>query len=242
MVLDQERLYPEKWLVRASTGERIACEVRIQIIAGVIESGTVLSENKLANDFDVSRSPVREALKLLASENLVRLERMGAVVHALTEKHITEMYDVRILIETFVFERLVSQNVNPLIKELSKIVQMMKVAIDYSDADEFAHQDLLFHETIIQGIDHAYISMIWKNLRPIMESLILLSMRQRFRANVEDFSRVIENHQLYIDAINQKDRQLMNQSLHHNFDDVQQTIDQLWRTQQTLNKGEVTND
>lgn len=40
-------LYPEKWLSRASTGVRVACELRMRIISGLIESGTILSENKL---------------------------------------------------------------------------------------------------------------------------------------------------------------------------------------------------
>ena len=80
----------------------LACELRMRIISGMIENGTVLSENKLAADFEVSRSPIREALKILASENIIRLERMGAVVVGLTDKEIKEIYDVRLLIETFV--------------------------------------------------------------------------------------------------------------------------------------------
>ena len=61
----------------------------MRIISGMIENGAILSENKLAADFDVSRSPIREALKILASENIIRLERMGAVVVGLTEKEYT---------------------------------------------------------------------------------------------------------------------------------------------------------
>ena len=57
---------------------------------------------------------------------------------------------------------------------------MMKIAIKYQDADEFSYQDVLFHETIIRSINHSYILMIWNNLKPVMESLILLSMRMRF--------------------------------------------------------------
>ena len=47
----------------------------MRIISGLIESGTILSENKLAADFEVSRSPIREALRILASENIIRLEK-----------------------------------------------------------------------------------------------------------------------------------------------------------------------
>ncbi|MCH5584245.1 GntR family transcriptional regulator [Shimazuella sp. AN120528] len=234
----KEHLYPIKWLTKASAGDRVASELRMRIISGKIESGTILSENKLAADFAVSRSPVREALKTLAAENIIRLERMGAVVIGLTEKEIEEIYDVRLLIETFVFERLAQMNVNVLVNELSKILEMMKVAIKYQDADEFSYQDVLFHETIIRAIDHSYMLMIWNNLKPVMESFILLSMRVRIKEKYEDFTRIIKNHELYIEAIKTKDRTLMIKSLHKNFDDVQGKVEDLWRSQQLLVKGE----
>ncbi|HDX9654757.1 TPA: gluconate operon transcriptional repressor GntR [Bacillus wiedmannii] len=237
MTKSMEFLYPEKWLSKASAGDRVASELRMRIIAGGIESGTILSENKLAADFSVSRSPVREALKVLASENIIRLDRMGAVVIGLTEKEIEEIYDVRLLIETFIFERLVKMDTNDLVRELNKIMEMMKIAIKYNDADEFSYQDLLFHETIIRTIEHSYILMIWNNLKPVMESLILLSMRNRFKEKYEDFERVIKNHELYIKAIESKDRALMIEALHQNFDDVQGKVEDLWMSQQMLSKG-----
>ncbi|WP_449620964.1 GntR family transcriptional regulator [Robertmurraya sp. Marseille-Q9965] len=230
-------LYPEKWLSKASSGDRVAYELRMRIISRLIESGAILSENKLAADFAVSRSPIREALKILASENLIRLERMGAVVIGLKEKEIDEIYDVRLMIESFVFERLVRMDTSELAIELSKILEMMKVAIKYQDADEFSYQDVLFHETIIRYVDHSYILMIWNNLKPVMESFILLSMRMRFEEKYEDFTRIINNHELYIDAIRTKDRNLMIKSLHKNFDDVQGKVEDLWSSQQMLSKG-----
>ena len=239
MLQGQESLYPHKWLSKASTGERISSELRMRIISGLIESGTILSENKLAADFNVSRSPIREALKVLASENMIRLEKMGAVVIGLTEKEIEEIYDVRLLIETFVFERLVKQETTELVQELSKILEMMKIAIKYKDADEFSFQDVLFHETIIRAINHSYILMIWNNAKPVMEAFILLSMRVRLKEKYEDFSRIVENHQLYIEAIKTKNRNLMIQSLHQNFDDVQGKVEDLWMSQQMLSKGVV---
>ncbi|AMR64591.1 GntR family transcriptional regulator [Bacillus subtilis subsp. globigii] len=243
MLDSKDLLYPVKWLSKASTGVRVACELRMRIISGLIESGTIISENTIAADFSVSRSPVREALKILASEKIIRLERMGAVVIGLTEKEIAEIYDVRLLIETFVFERLVKIDTDLLVKDLSKILEMMKVSIKYEDADEFSYQDVLFHETIVRAIDHSYILMIWNNLKPVMESFILLSMRMRLKEKYEDFSRILDNHELYIQAIKTKDRALMIQSLHQNIDDVQEKVDDLWLSQQMLAKGaEQKND
>ncbi len=239
----KELLYPSKWLAKASAGDRVAYELRMRIISGLIESGTVLSENKLAADFAVSRSPIRDALKILASENIIRLERMGAVVIGLSEKEIEEIYDVRLLIETFVFERLVKIDTTELVIELSKILEMMKVAIKYHDADEFSYQDVLFHETIIRSVNHSYILMIWDNLKPVMESFILISMRTRFKEKYEDFTRIINNHELYLEAIKTRNRDLMIKSLHENFDDVQGKVEDLWMSQQMYSKGvEQDND
>lgn len=229
-------LYPSKWIAGASTGVRLACELRIRIISGMIKKGTVLSENKLAAEFEVSRSPIREALKILATENIIRLERMGAVVVGLSEQDIKEIYDVRLLIETFVYERIVKMDTTELVKELSKIREMMEVAIKYNDADEFSYQDVLFHETIIRSINHSYILLIWNNAKPVMESLILLSMRMRLEEKSDDFARVLKNHDLYIEAINSKNRDIMIQALHQNFQDVQGKVDDLWMSQQMLTK------
>lgn len=230
-------LYPEKWIASASTGIRLACELRMRIISGVIKKGTVLSENKLAAEFKMSRSPVREALKILATENIIRLERMGAVVVGLSNRDIKEIYDVRLLIETFVYERIVEIDTTELVRELSKTLEMMEVAIKYKDADELSYQDVLFHETIIRSIDHSYLLLIWNNMKPVMESLILLSMRARLEEQYDDFTRILKNHELYIEAIRTKEREIMVQALHQNFDDVQGKVEDLWVSQQMLTKG-----
>lgn len=78
--------YPKKKLMNESKGEQVVAELRMRIISREVKAGTVLSENQLGSLFQVSRSPVREALRVLANENLVRPERMGAVVVGISEK------------------------------------------------------------------------------------------------------------------------------------------------------------
>ena len=61
-------------------GESIAAELRFQIVNSTLEPDTLLTENQVAKQFDVSRSPVRDAFKLLQTNQLIHLERMGARV------------------------------------------------------------------------------------------------------------------------------------------------------------------
>jgi GntR family transcriptional regulator, gluconate operon transcriptional repressor len=68
----------------------------------------------------------------------------------------------------------------------------------------------------------------------VMESLILLSMRVRLEEKSDDFLRILKNHEIYIKAIETKDREIMIQALHQNFEDVQGTVEDLWMSQQML--------
>lgn len=228
--------YPSDWLKHRSTGEQVANELRLAIISKEIAEGEKLSENKIAQQFEVSRSPVRDALKLLQQDGLISLERMGAIVTGLSNTNQTEIYDIRLMLESFVFERLQLENNIEVIKQLNKILKMMTVAVEFKDADEFTRLDLQFHESMITAINHQYIEMIWYNLTPVMECLILVSMRQRMQNEPEDFERVIHNHQVYIEAIETKDRNKMKEAFHLNFDDVDEQIDVLWNSQTNIER------
>ncbi|HLR41128.1 MAG TPA: GntR family transcriptional regulator [Virgibacillus sp.] len=231
-----KKLYPKNRLENASMGIKVVSELRMRIISQAIESDTTLSENKLANRFQVSRSPVREALQILNNEGLIRLERMGAVVVGISEKDIEEMYDVRLMMESFVFERLLQQDNSSLLQKLEKIMEMMKVAIKYKDIDEFSMQDVAFHEAIIKSINHQQIRRIWANLKPVMECFIILSMRYRLLENPEDFDRIIDNHELIIASIAKKDPALMDKAFHQNFNDVQNKTENLWSSEEMMRK------
>ena len=228
--------YPSDWLKYRSTGEQVASELRLGIISKAINQGDKLSENKIAQQFEVSRSPVRDALKLLQQDGLISLERMGAIVTGLSNVNQKEIYDIRLMLESFVFERLQLDDNSVVIKELNKILKMMTVAVEFEDADEFTRLDLLFHESMITAINHQYIEMIWRNLTPVMECLILVSMRQRMENEPEDFKRVIHNHKVYIEAIENKDRNKMKEAFHLNFDDVDEQIEVLWNSQTNIDR------
>ncbi len=67
--------YPEKWLEGMTTGEGIAAELRLGIVNGHIAEGTLLTENQMAKQFNVSRSPIRDAFKLLQQNQLIQFRR-----------------------------------------------------------------------------------------------------------------------------------------------------------------------
>jgi GntR family transcriptional regulator of gluconate operon len=221
-------LYPEQWLEGVSKGEMIASEIRLRIVDGTITPDTLLTENQIAKEFNVSRSPVRDAFKLLKQDQLINLERMGADVLPFNDNEKKELYDLRIMLESFAFNKIKASNHKQIVKEMRKQLEMMKVAVKFEDAEAFTVHDMKFHEVTILASKHQYLKTFWNNLRPVMEALILLSMRERMNKKPEDFERIHHNHEVFIDAIADKDATKLRNAFHLNFDDVGEDIDSFW--------------
>src|SRR5699024_6847125 len=122
------------------------------------------------------------------------------------------------------------------IKELNKILKMMTVDVEFEGADEFTRLDLLVHESMITAINHQYIEMICRNLTSVTACLILVSMIQRKENETEDIKINIHNHKVYIEAIENKDRNKMKEAFHLNFDDVDEQIEVLWNSQTNIDR------
>ena len=86
---------------RSSTTDRVAQALRGMLFAGEISPGEPLREVSLAEAFDVARSTIREALRVLAAEGLVtRYPNRGVVVTELTDSDIEEIFGARLVLES----------------------------------------------------------------------------------------------------------------------------------------------
>ena len=224
--------YPLSWLQGLSLGEKVGCELRLRIIDGSIKIGTILSENQISSEFQISRSPVREALKALSNEGLIRLERMGAVVLGLTSQDLEEIQDVRILIETFVLKRLSQHSNEGLIHELKQIIDKMELAAKHQDYVDFSYQDLHFHEVMILAANHTRILHLWKNFRNIVLTVCLLATEKRFTEETHVVGSLIEKHQSIIHALVSKDSDYIQKMIQEHFEDTRKTVSN------TLTKGQ----
>jgi GntR family transcriptional regulator of gluconate operon len=219
--------FPAIALQGASLGEKISCELRLQIINGSIKSGTVLSENQIAAEFNTSRSPVREAFKTLSNEGLIRQERMGAVVLGLSAKDIEELYDVRSLIETFTIQRLSEMDHEHVIHSLKKIIDKMEFAAKQNDYVEFTMQDLAFHVEMIEEAQHTRILHLWNSIRYIIFTALLIATERRFKENKNEIEPLIKKHQLLINAIASKDDDYIEKIVKDHFDDTRKTVNNM---------------
>ncbi|MDI4646835.1 GntR family transcriptional regulator [Cohnella hashimotonis] len=222
------RQYPAAWLKGQSRGEAIAGELRLRIVEGTLKLGDVLSENKIAADFGTSRSPVREALKALSNEGLIRLERMGAVVQGLSAHDIAELYDVRYLIESFAQQRLASSCTPDLIASLRHRIDRMRIAAKYADIAEFAWLDFQFHDGLIAAAGHARIARLWDSIRHVVLTVMLLTTEEIFGDGADRLERVVAKHEAIADALESGEEVRIAGVVRDYFADSSKTLRSTW--------------
>lgn len=193
--------YPEAWQRGQSLGERIGSELRLRILEGELPAGETISENKVAAEFGTSRSPVRDALKTLANEGLIRLERMGAVVVGMGAQEVEELYDVRCLIESFAQRRLADRFDDRLAEQLGRIIDRLELAARHRDPVEFACQDMAFHETIVAAANHSRIWQLWRSIRQIVLAVMLITTREVFSEGGARVAGVVDKHRALLTGL-----------------------------------------
>lgn len=103
--LETEEAKTSNGIPRLSLASAVADKLRAMIIHGDVQEGEQLRQDAIASDFQVSRIPVREALRQLEAEGLIKIvAHRGAVVSALSADEIEELFDIRALLECAVLK------------------------------------------------------------------------------------------------------------------------------------------
>lgn len=157
-------------LIHNSLHDEVAAALRDRIFAGELGPGTFLDEVQLAEEMKISRTPLREALKVLTAEGLVRHEpRRGCFVNEVTEQDLDEIFPVIALLEgrcAFEAARNASDAdllaLEALHDKLNKHAKAKRIN-DYYDAN-FA-----IHEAIITLANNRWLASVIGDLRKIVK-------------------------------------------------------------------------
>jgi DNA-binding GntR family transcriptional regulator len=133
------------------TADVVARRIGQAILSGEIPPGTRLREETLAQQFLVSRTPVREALILLSANGLVDVEpNRGATVLQLTAEDVTDVYDLRALLESESAALAARRSTPDVADLLAKICDRMGELHDAPPSEQLA-ADTYFHYTIAEA-------------------------------------------------------------------------------------------
>lgn len=138
-----------------SIQSRVISELRDRIITGELDPGTSLSEIVLAEAFGVSRTPVREALKQLQTEGLVEIRpRVGTFVSAPSRREITELFQMKELLEGAAARLLAERGRVPELDALEENLVQADAAVAAQDQARYAELVHEFHDLVMRGSDN----------------------------------------------------------------------------------------
>jgi DNA-binding GntR family transcriptional regulator len=133
---------------RRIAADFIADSIREAIQSGALADGAVLKQAAIADHFDISRVPVREAMRQLLAEGLIELRAHHiAVVRGLPIERISEIYDNRALLEGYLLERAVPNIPVGVVKQLRATERTMRSEDDHQ---EWLRLNGEFHRTMNQ--------------------------------------------------------------------------------------------
>ena len=140
--------------------------LREAILTGQLQPGERLREIELSNQMGVSRTPLREALRMLEHEGLVLMyPRRGACVANISEKDLKDVLEVRRVLEDLTME-LACRNCTPeLIRQLRIKNLEIEQAVRKKDVRMIAQKDVEFHDIIYEIADNHKLTQIISNLR-----------------------------------------------------------------------------
>ncbi|HEX2827605.1 MAG TPA: GntR family transcriptional regulator [Burkholderiales bacterium] len=183
----------------ASRSELAYRKLRQAMEAGELKPGQRVMEVEIAEWLEVSRTPVREALRRLESEGMLEMEpRNGLVVASISRQAMLELYVMREVLEGTA-ARLCARNASDIeLLELSELVKREAKLVD--DLDALVRHNRQFHEAVHRGAHNRYLE---KSLSAVNDSMWLLGRSQMLIP--ERAQESIDEHAELFRAIERRD-------------------------------------
>ncbi len=133
-------------------------ELRRDILSQKLIEGSKLSEAYVCRKYNVSRTPVREALFQLEAEGLVRIiPNRGAFVSGLSDRDISDIYDLRCLFETQAAEWAIVRMSGEEIDKLHETLDFMELYTLRGDSERISEFNTVFHDIIYEGCGNRFL-------------------------------------------------------------------------------------
>ncbi len=175
--------------------EKIVDYLKESIIKGYLKPGERIAEPELAERFGVSRTPVREALRQLASEGfLIILPRKGATVSPITDKDVQEFYAIKSLLEGYAARIACKRMSDRDIKRMEELNEQMRALAEKEDVKNFFKCDNRFHDIFLKACGNDKLYNLVHSLVQQFERfrITALSVPGRMRDSVRQHEEIIE--------------------------------------------------
>lgn len=205
---------------RSALHEQVAYRLRELLVEGGIAPGAKLNERELSERLNVSRTPLREAIKMLAAEGLVELlPNRGAVAVSLSEQDVLHTFEVMAGLEGMSGELAAQRITDAELVEIKALHYEMLAAHARRDLSLYYRINALIHKAINAAAKNPVLQATYTQVNARLQAL-------RFRSNQDEvkWAIAVKEHGQMIDALRLRDgvmlRSILLQHLNHKRDVV----------------------
>ncbi len=196
--------------------------LREAIVSGQLEPGHRLVEEEISRRMQVSRGPVREALRQLDQEGLVvSFPYRGTVVLGISEEEVQQvLIPLRLTLERFSVPRALDQMTASDFDELEQLVQDMEEAARLDDLHRVVETDVRFHEFLLTRSQQRHTVQVWRCISPRIRAYFYRHGRYK------DLASIAQEHRQLLAALHTRDRHLLLDVLEQHIAVEQPRVDQ----------------
>lgn len=181
--------------------QEVAVRLRQRIVEGQLAPGAKLNERELAQALNVSRTPLREAIKMLAAEGLVELlPNRGAVVAQMSEQDVSDTFEVIAGLEGQSGELAAQRISEAELAEIRALHFEMMAAWTRRDLPTYYRINAQIHTLINAAARNPVLAQTWRNVNARLQAL-------RFRSNFDEakWKRAVKEHERMVELLAARD-------------------------------------
>jgi len=190
---------------RIALHDQVVARLRTMLVEGRIPPGAKLNERELSEQLRVSRTPLREAIKLLAAEGLVDLlPNRGAVAVRLTERDVLDTFEVLAELEGLSGALAAVRITERQLEEMRALQYEMMACFTRHDLSGYYRLNATIHSLINEAAGNPVLSGTYRSINARVQSL-------RFRTNQNEtkWKRAIQDHEDMVEAMSARDADAM---------------------------------
>jgi len=197
--------------------------IRESILNGTLRPGQQLVQAEIAAQMNVSRAPIREALRQLEEEGLVEsIPYRGTFVSRVTRRDILELYSLRGALESMAARLAISRCSDQEIARLEEIVARMTRAADSADYQDLNAADVEFHMQLCALSDHRHLLRTWKTNVNLIRRIL------SFRNRLSTPNVVVAMHKPIVEAIMNRDAAAAQRAIEAHCIDSGEALASIW--------------
>ncbi|MEW6726070.1 GntR family transcriptional regulator [Desulforudis sp. 1088] len=217
---EQRRLLPVKLDSYKPLREVVFESLREAIITGRLRPGERLMELQLAEELGVSRTPVREAIRKLELEGfVVMVPRKGAYVAGITDKDITDVFEVRSALEALAAGLAAERITEEEIEELERLVVRYAETTSSQNIQAIVEEDTKFHDVIYRASRNQRLIQIVTNLQEQIQRFRLTTLSRPGRTK-----EALVEHRKIVEAISERNIELAQQLAREHIESAENSL------------------